>query len=111
MNVLKTIKTANINFTGCMRMQKPVTLPTPKASKISLQQLYLPLGPRKKVALHPRGTVIRDPCAVRFHLAGTYSGQHLLTPISLQAIQSWDPWHNTAKTTRNSPVPAYPSCL
>lgn len=66
-------------------MQKPVRVPTPKASKISLQQLYLPLGPRKRVAPHPRGTVIKDPFAIKFHLAGTNSGQYLLTPIPLQA--------------------------
>lgn len=66
-------------------MQKPDRVPTPKASKISLQQLYLPLGPRKRVAPHPRGTVIRDPFAVRFHLTGTHSGQHLLTSIPFQA--------------------------
>lgn len=37
------------------------------------------------MAPRPKRTVIRDPFAVRFHLAGTYSGKLLLTPTPLQA--------------------------
>ena len=84
-------------------MQKPVRVPTPKARKISLQQLYLPSGPRKRVAPHPRGTVIRDPFAVRFHLAGTYSGQHLLTPVPLQATLGLGSLAQNCKDSQKQP--------
>lgn len=57
------------------------------------------------MAPRPRRTVIRDPFAVRFHLAGTYSGQLLLTPTSLQATLGLGSL--AKKLQRNNPVPAY----